>query len=381
MARPARIQYENAFYHVMNRGRGKRWIFHGTRYYEAFLKTLEESHQRFDAKFHAYCLMGNHYHLLVETPLANLDRIMRHINGVYTQRHNRFKRTDGPLFRGRYKAVLIDEDAYLLQVSRYIHRNPLEVQGASKTDLDTHRWSSYPAYVNKAKSPNWLARERTYKTLGAKNRHVGYRNFVQQGNDVRTKEFYGGDFVTGIFGDRSFRQSIHDDQERRVSSWLWKYRYGLVLGIGLVTFLVLFLIASDAEMTINDRLRGATLFSLLFALLACLYISILRAVFERKIRWFFALVLFPPSAVYFFWSERKIKINKVTHTHIGASLEINNIKVPVPVPATYVSHMVVYPNSRPCRTRAWRPGCRIVITNSIINCSCSACQHCIDSKV
>ena len=170
MARPARIQYENAFYHVMNRGRGKRWIFHGTRYYEAFLKTLEESHQRFDAKFHAYCLMGNHYHLLVETPLANLDRIMRHINGVYTQRHNRFKRTDGPLFRGRYKAVLIDEDAYLLQVSRYIHRNLLEVQGASKIDLDTHRWSSYPAYANKATSPNWLARERTYKTLGAKNR-------------------------------------------------------------------------------------------------------------------------------------------------------------------------------------------------------------------
>ena len=213
MARRARIQYENAFYHLMNRGRGKRWIFHGTRYYEAFLKTLEESHQRFDAKFHAYCLMGNHYHLLVETPLANLDRIMRHINGVYTQRHNRFKRTDGPLFRGWYKAVLIDEDAYLLQVSRYIHRNPLEVQGASKTDLDTHRWSSYPAYVNKATSPNWLARERTYKTLGAKNRYFGYRNFVQQGNDERTKEFYGGDFVTGIFGDRSFRQSIHDNQE------------------------------------------------------------------------------------------------------------------------------------------------------------------------
>ncbi len=76
------------------------------------------------------------------------------------------------------------------------------------------------------------------------------------------------------------------------------------MGIGLATFLVLFLIADAAEMTINDRLRGATLFSLLFALLVCLYISILRAVFEKKIRWFFALMLFPPSAVYFFWSER-----------------------------------------------------------------------------
>ena len=76
--------------------------------------------------------MGNHYHLLVETPLGNLDRIMRHINGVYTQRYNRLKKTDGPLFRGRYKAILVDEDSYLLQVSRYIHRNPVEVKGASK---------------------------------------------------------------------------------------------------------------------------------------------------------------------------------------------------------------------------------------------------------
>lgn len=141
MPRPARIQNENAFYHVMNRGRGRRWVFHGERYYEAFLKTLEESHDRFDARIHAYCLMGNHYHLLLETPLANLDRIMRHINGVYTQRYNRLKRTDGPLFRGRYKLVLIDESAHLLQVSRYIHRNPAEVKGATEDVLDAYVWS------------------------------------------------------------------------------------------------------------------------------------------------------------------------------------------------------------------------------------------------
>ena len=114
----------------MNRGRGRRWIFHGDAYYEAFLGTLEEAHDRHDARIHAYCLMGNHYHLLIETPLANLDRIMRHINGLYTQRYNRLKRTDGPLFRGRYKSILVDETAYLLQVSRYIHRNPIEVKGA-----------------------------------------------------------------------------------------------------------------------------------------------------------------------------------------------------------------------------------------------------------
>ncbi|MDH5803441.1 MAG: transposase [Gammaproteobacteria bacterium] len=72
--------------------------------------------------------MGNHYHLLIETPNANLGRIMRHINGVYTQRYNHLKRTDGPLFRGRYKAILADRDAYLLQLSRYIHRNPIDMK-------------------------------------------------------------------------------------------------------------------------------------------------------------------------------------------------------------------------------------------------------------
>ena len=79
MPRAARVQYENAFYHVMNIGRGRRWIYHGEAYYKAFLKTLEESHERYEARFHAYCLMGNHYHLLIETPLGNLDQIMRHI--------------------------------------------------------------------------------------------------------------------------------------------------------------------------------------------------------------------------------------------------------------------------------------------------------------
>ena len=122
MPRPVRIQYEDGLYHVMNRGRARQKIFHGPAYYSTFLQTLEEAHNRFDAQIHAYCLMGNHYHLLMGAPRANLDRIMRHVNGVYTQRYNRLKRTDGLLFRGGYKAILVDEDAYLLQVGRYIHR-------------------------------------------------------------------------------------------------------------------------------------------------------------------------------------------------------------------------------------------------------------------
>jgi putative transposase len=96
MPRPLRIEYENDYYHVINRGRGRQKIFHNERYFEAFITSLAEAHQRFGIQILCYCLMGNHYHLLVKTPEANLGRAMRHINGLYTQRYNRLKNTDGP---------------------------------------------------------------------------------------------------------------------------------------------------------------------------------------------------------------------------------------------------------------------------------------------
>ncbi len=213
MPRPSRIQYEHALYHVMNRGRGRQRIFHGVGYYEDFLTTLEESHARFDAVIHAYCLMGNHYHLLIETPRANLDRIMRHINGVYTQKYNRRRKTDGSLFRDRYKAILIDKDAYLLQLGRYIHRNPAEVKGASEKVLEQYQWSSYRAYINQESVPKWLYREKTYQMLGRKNRYAGYRKFVSEGNDEETEAFYSKGNIGSIYGDRAFKQSIQENKE------------------------------------------------------------------------------------------------------------------------------------------------------------------------
>ncbi len=156
MPRPLRIEYDHAFYHVMNRGKGRQDIFHDGRYFQAFLDTVAEAQQRFNAVIHCYCLMSNHYHILIETPLGNLGRIMRHINGVYTQRYNRLKRTDGPLFRGRYKAILVDADSYLLQLSRYIHRNPIESKKLLVEKLEQWPWSSYPAYTRKVDVPHWL---------------------------------------------------------------------------------------------------------------------------------------------------------------------------------------------------------------------------------
>jgi putative transposase len=124
MPRPIRLEYKNAFYHLMNLERGRQTIFPAEQFYQIFQKTLQEVHDRFGLEIHAFCLMSNHYHLLVKTPNVNLSCCMRHINGLFTQRHNRLKRIDGPLFRGRYRAILVDKDNYFLRVTRYIHRNP-----------------------------------------------------------------------------------------------------------------------------------------------------------------------------------------------------------------------------------------------------------------
>ena len=108
MSRPQRIIFENAYYHVMNRGGGCRKIFNDRMDREIFLQAIGEACHQFCIEIHAYCLMGNHYHLVIKTPQANISRAMRHINGVYTQRYNRLHETDGALFRGRYKAILVD---------------------------------------------------------------------------------------------------------------------------------------------------------------------------------------------------------------------------------------------------------------------------------
>ncbi|MFW2440166.1 MAG: transposase [Arenicellales bacterium] len=213
MPRPQRIEYEGAFHHVMNRGRGRMTIFHDDAYYEVFLETLQEASKRFDAVIHAYCLMKNHYHLLIETPRANLSRIMRHVNGVYTQRYNRLRGTDGPLFRGRFKSILVDEDTYLLRFSRYIHRNPIETKKPVVNTLADYPWSSYPAYVNKSKCPDWLQREKTFQMLGQKRKYQGYQEYVAQGVDEVTLSFYSRGNILPVLGDLAFREMARQESE------------------------------------------------------------------------------------------------------------------------------------------------------------------------
>jgi hypothetical protein len=150
--------------------------------------------------------MGNHYHLLVETPLANLSRAMRHLNGVYTQRYNREVKSDGPLFRGRYKAILVDVDAYLLNVCRYIHRNPIEAGLVRKAEK--YPWSSYRAYIGKIRSPSWLNTQQTLSMIGVRNQVLRYKAFVETGVDEATEQFYGKKKQAPIFGTESFIEHI-----------------------------------------------------------------------------------------------------------------------------------------------------------------------------
>lgn len=154
MARPLRIEYAGAFYHVMNRGLERREIFREKKDYEAFLDLSLEIHRRFKVIFHAYCLMPNHYHLMVETPAANLSRAMRHVDGVYTQRFNKRRGRVGPLFQGRYKAVLVDQESYSLQLIRYIHLNPVKA-GIVKNPED-HPYSSLRFYTRDGKPAEFL---------------------------------------------------------------------------------------------------------------------------------------------------------------------------------------------------------------------------------
>ena len=154
MSRPLRIEFPGAMYHVTSRGDRREPIFVDDDDRRALLVVVDQAMSRFDADVLAYCLMGNHYHFVLHTRQGNLSRLMRHLNGVYTQAFNRRHAKVGHLFQGRFKAVLVDRDAYLLEVCRYVELNPLR---AAMTDaIDAWPWSSYLAHVGRAPSPDWL---------------------------------------------------------------------------------------------------------------------------------------------------------------------------------------------------------------------------------
>jgi len=210
MSRPLRIEYEDAWYHVMNRGRRSELIFDGRDDYESFIKLLKEASELWDVRICAYCLMSNHYHLLINTPRGNLSRFMRHINGIYTQRFNRVHNSDGPLFRGRFKSIIVDGDSYLLQLVRYIHRNPQRAGIVQR--LDDYPWSSHKGYLSRAKKWDWLYKEFILTMLSDRkgSRLKAYRRFLAMEDSEEVVGMFDRKKWPVYFGDEAFGKGLKD---------------------------------------------------------------------------------------------------------------------------------------------------------------------------
>ena len=212
MPRPLRIEYNGAWYHVMNRGTNHQSIFYSENHKNMFCLLLNEIAERFYVETHAYCLMDNHYHIILHTPLGNLGKAMRHLDGVYTQRFNRIEKRDGPLFRGRYKAILVENNSYLLQLSRYIHLNPVTAKLChSPKDFF---WSSYHAYAGIKDREKWLHTDFILNYMNGNKEK--YNDYVTGGIPNFINDFYNRKQLPAILGSDSFIKNslslLHQNQ-------------------------------------------------------------------------------------------------------------------------------------------------------------------------
>ncbi|MBI5115536.1 transposase [Candidatus Poribacteria bacterium] len=207
MARPLRIEYEGAVYHITARGNEKKAIFRDEADYETFLELLKQLPERFAVVIHGYVLMTNHYHILVETPQPNITRAMHYLNSTYTGYFNRVHRHAGHVLQGRYKAFLIQKDRYLLAVSRYIHLNPVRAGLVARPEA--YKWSSYSQYLGRRRADGWLSRAwvlEQYSKDPAQARRL-YRRFVEEGIQAPENPFKS--LVAGlVLGTEVFVEEI-----------------------------------------------------------------------------------------------------------------------------------------------------------------------------
>ena len=204
MSRPLRIEYPGAWYHLMNRGRRGDEIFDERKDRETFITLLKEAANLWNVHISAFCLMDNHYHILAQTPLGNLARFMRHLNGVYTQRYNRLHNYDGQLFRGRYKSVLVAEDSHLLELVRYIHRNPVRA-GIVET-VGKYPWSSHQGYLSASDEWAWLHKDFILAMFAEDTGQQGqaYRKFMAEEDSEELLDRFAQKKWPTLFGDENF---------------------------------------------------------------------------------------------------------------------------------------------------------------------------------
>jgi len=183
MARQWRIEYPGALYHVLSRGNGRQDIFLTDDDRGLFLDLLQEFSERFSIELYAFVLMGNHYHLLLKTLDANLSRGMQWFGTAYTRKFNLLNNQSGHLFQGRFKSIIVENDAYLLRLSCYIHRNPLRAGIANR--LSDYKWSSYQYYAYRKNAPAWMKTSQILGQVSGKDKNQTYRRKVQQYADEK----------------------------------------------------------------------------------------------------------------------------------------------------------------------------------------------------
>jgi putative transposase len=206
MARPLRIEYPGALYHVTSRGDHQEAIFEDDQDRRAFLNILGEVISRFQWRCYAYCLMGNHYHVMIETAQGNLSKGMRQLNGVFTQWSNRRHGRSGHLFQGRYKAIHVERESYFLELARYIVLNP--VRAALVKHPRQWAWSSYGATVGSSPAPEWLSSADLMARFGkrASGARGKYRRFIEEGmgRESLWKDLKGQIYL----GDEAFVEAL-----------------------------------------------------------------------------------------------------------------------------------------------------------------------------
>ncbi len=208
MSRPLRIEYDGALYHVTSRGNDRKSIYKVEEDRTLFLDILADTNRKFNWLCHAYCLMNNHYHLIIETPDGNLSKGMRQLNGVYTQTYNRMHHRVGHIFQGRYKAILIEKESHLLEACRYVVLNPVRAGIAAQPG--EWKWSSYKSTVGMEKPHPCLTTHWVLGQFGSKQKEAerGYRAFVEAGigeetiwKKVKAQSILGEDeFIENLIG-------------------------------------------------------------------------------------------------------------------------------------------------------------------------------------
>ncbi len=211
MSRPLRIHYAGAWYHIHDSSLSQRPLFPDSKHRHIFFTLIQNISDIYGIEIHAWCLLECEFHLLVRTPDPRLSEAMRHLLSQYTTQYNRLNNKEGPLFKGRYKSILIENDKHVVQASRHIHRLPRKIAQATNKNmfcLASWRWSSYLSYIGREKATPWLHTQQILDYFAQENGKAIYQIYVDTGEDIDTEMFYSKKRISPVMGSGSFKRKL-----------------------------------------------------------------------------------------------------------------------------------------------------------------------------